>query len=95
MEAGKRARSKAFLANWESSGGTSLLNLITSACLPGKEDKAAVEDLRQHAEDADRRTLLQSYGDELSVVPDDALLTMTQGVYLKALKDGAASGQFK
>ena len=60
MEAGKRARSKAFLANWESSGGTSLLNLITSTCLPGKEDEAAVEDLRQHAEDADQRTLLQT-----------------------------------
>ena len=71
------------------------MNLITSACLPGKEDKEAVEDLRQHAEDAGRRILLQTYGDDLSVVPDDALLTMTQGVYLKTLKDGAASGKFK
>ena len=71
------------------------MNLITSACLPGKEDEAAVEDLRQHAEDADRRTLLQTYGDDLSVVPEDVLLTKTQGVYLKTLRDGAASGQFK
>ena len=95
MEAGKRARSKAFLANWESSGGANLLNLITSACLPGKKEEAAVEDLRRHAEDAERRNLLQTYRDNLSVVPDDILLTKTQGVCLKALRDGAAAGQFK
>ena len=95
MEAGKRARSKAFLANWESLGGANILNLITSACLPGKEEEAAMEDLRGHAEDAERRNLLQTYGYDLSVVPDDILLTMTQGVHLKASKDGAASGQFK
>ena len=95
MEAGKRARSKAFLVNWESSGGTSLLNLITSAYLPGKEEEAAVEDLRRHAEDSELRNLLQTYGDDLSVVPDELLLTKTQGVYLKALKDGAMPGQFK
>ena len=54
-----------------------------------------MKDLRRHAEDADRKNLLQTYGDDLSVVLDDVLLTMTQGVYLKALKDGTASGQFK
>ena len=71
------------------------MNLIKSACLPGKEEEAAMKDLRRHAEDADRKNLLQTYGDDLSVVLDDVLLTMTQGVYLKALKDGTASGQFK
>ena len=95
MEAGKRASSKTFLVNWELSGGTSLLNLITRAPLPGKEEEAAVKDLRRHAEDAELRNLLQTYGDDLSVVPNEIPLAKAQGVYLKALKDGAMSGQFK
>ena len=71
------------------------MKLITSACLPGKEEETAVEDLRRHAAVADLRNLLQAYDDDLSVVPDELLLTKTQGVYLKALKDGAMPGQFK
>ena len=83
------------MVNWELSGGTSLLNLITSACLSGKEEEAAVEDLRRHAKDAELRNLLQTYGDDLSVVFDELLLAKTQGVYLRALKYGAISERFK
>ena len=71
------------------------MSLISSAFFPEKEEEAAMEDLRRHAEDAERRNLLQTYGYDLSVVPDDILLTKTQGVYPKALKDGAVPGPFK
>ena len=86
MEAGKRVRSKAFLVNWNSSGGTRLLNLVTSACLPEKEEETAAEDPRCHATDVELRNLLQTYGNDLLIVPNELLLTKTQGVYLKAMK---------
>ena len=71
------------------------MSLISSAFFPEKEEEAAMEDLRHYAKDAEHRNLLQTYGDDLLVVPNDILLTVTQGVYLKALKDGAASGKFE
>ena len=69
--------------------------MVTSACLSEKEEETAVEDLKRHAADAELKNLLQTYGYDLSVVLDEVILVKTQGVYLKAMKDDARSGQFK
>lgn len=95
INARKKAGSDAFLRNWQEHGGTRFLNLEASACLPGEEEGTTILDFKQHMQTNDDKMVFQANGDDMSDVNTDIFLSTSQGVYLKAMKEGSATGLFK
>ena len=84
-----------FLCNWKKCGGTKFLGLEASACMPGSEDKTTILDYQHHMEAHSDNVAFQAYGKDLSVIDTDVLLSKTQGVHLKVIKENCDSGLFK
>ena len=71
------------------------MGLEVSACLPGAEEETAILNYQRHIQTHDNKAELQTYGDDLSVVDTDTLLSKTHGMHLKVLKEGCISGLFR